>query len=104
MGDCGTTDPTCQAQPTRRTPSEGPHAGSPAYAILPEPQWLPMGYVAARPAAILSENRLRLFEHSYSAPPRPGLSRGRVLAGRARSGNPPRHGHTRAVGPAASGT
>ena len=26
MGDRGTTDPTCQAQPTRRAPSEGPHA------------------------------------------------------------------------------
>src|SRR5262245_44573024 len=59
MGDRGTADPTCQAQPTRRAPAEGPHAGSPAYAVLPEPQWLPMGYVAARSAA--QEDRLGLF-------------------------------------------
>ena len=26
------------------------HAGSPQYFALPEPQWLPMGYVAARSA------------------------------------------------------
>ena len=34
MGNRGTAAPTCQAQPTRRAPSEGPHAGSPQYAIL----------------------------------------------------------------------
>ena len=26
----------------------GRHAGSPQYLVLPEPQWLPVGYVAAR--------------------------------------------------------
>ena len=46
MGDPGTADPSRQAEPTRRAPAEGQHAGSPEYAVVPEPQWLPMGYVA----------------------------------------------------------
>ena len=59
MGYRGTADPPRQAEPTRRAPSEGQHAGSPEYAVLPEPQWLPMGYVAARFAA--QEHRLGLL-------------------------------------------
>src|SRR5437870_11001654 len=51
MGDCGTDDPTRQAERTGRAPSEGRPAGSPEYTVLPEPKWLPMGYVAARFAA-----------------------------------------------------
>src|SRR6266571_3331047 len=46
MGHRGTADPTCQAEPTRRTPSSGRDARSPQYHILPEPERLPMGDVA----------------------------------------------------------
>ena len=56
MGDRGTDDPTRQAEPTRRAPSEGGHAGSPQYIVLSQPERLPMGYVAARFAA--QEHRL----------------------------------------------
>ena len=51
MGHCGTDDPTRQAEPTRRAPAQGRYAGSAEYTVLPEPQRLPMGYVAARFAA-----------------------------------------------------
>ena len=34
----------------------GGDAGSPQYLVLPEPQWLPMGYVAAR--FVAQEHRL----------------------------------------------
>src|SRR4029453_9601829 len=36
MGDRGTTDPTRQAEPPRRTPAEGQHAGSPEYVVVPQ--------------------------------------------------------------------
>jgi hypothetical protein len=41
MGARGTAAPPCPAPPTRRAPSEGPQAGSPAYAVLPAPQGCP---------------------------------------------------------------
>ena len=47
MGNRGTDDTARQAAPTRRAPSEGRHAGGPEYPVLPQPQWLPMGDVAA---------------------------------------------------------
>jgi hypothetical protein len=51
MDHCGTVAPTCQAAPARRAPARSGYAGSPQYVVLPEPEWLPMGYVAARCAA-----------------------------------------------------
>src|SRR6266700_1445716 len=47
MGHRGTTDPACQAAPTRRAPAYGRHAGSPQHDFLSEPERLSMGHVAA---------------------------------------------------------
>src|SRR5215831_14812395 len=43
MDHCGTVAPACQAAPARRAPARRRYAGSPQYAVLPEPQRLPMG-------------------------------------------------------------